>query len=56
VFSTRAVKGIDSRKIEGLAVLSPTEVALANDNDFGIGANPNSVSTVYTIRLGTPLR
>jgi hypothetical protein len=39
-------------KLEGLAILSPTEVALANDNDFGLGENPNGIpSAVWILRL-----
>lgn len=43
-------------KLEGLAILSPTEVALANDNDFGLseGATPPP-STVWRLRLSRPL-
>jgi alkaline phosphatase len=56
VFSTRDVQGITSDKIEGLAILSPTEIALSNDNDFGIGENKNGdPSMIWTIRLATPL-
>ncbi len=56
VFSTRDVPGIKSDKIEGVAVLSPTEVALSNDNDFGIGENnAGEPSMVWLVRLTTPL-
>lgn len=47
---------ITERKLEGLTILNDNEISISNDNDFGIGANPNSISTVYTIRLGTHLR
>jgi alkaline phosphatase len=47
---------ITERKLEGMTILNPNEIAISNDNDFGIGANPNSVSTVWTIRLSSPLR
>src|SRR5437867_3519675 len=46
---------ITERKLEGMALLNPSEILISNDNDFGIGANPNSVSTVWTIRLPVPL-
>lgn len=39
-------------KLEGLAILSPTEIALANDNDFGLGDNKTGTpSSVWIIRL-----
>ena len=56
IFSTRDVEGITSDKIEGLVVLSPTELALSNDNDFGIGENKNGdPSMIWIVRLATPL-
>jgi len=56
IFSTRDVPGITSNKIEGLAVLSPTEIALSNDNDFGIGENENGdPSMIWMVHLATPL-
>ncbi len=47
---------ITDRKLEGLSILNSMEISISNDNDFGIGADPNSVSRVYTIRLSAPLR
>ena len=39
-------------KLEGLAILSPTEIAIANDNDFGLGDNKTGTpSSVWIIRL-----
>jgi alkaline phosphatase len=56
IFSTRDVSGITSDKIEGLVVLSPTEIALSNDNDFGIGENKNGdPSRIWMVRLAEPL-
>jgi len=46
---------ITERKLEGMSILNANEISMSNDNDFGIGTNPDSVSTVYTIRLSTPL-
>lgn len=46
---------ITERKLEGLSILSANKISISNDNDFGIGANPNSASKVYTIRLAKPL-
>lgn len=43
---------IDTDKMEGLAVLGPHRVAIANDNDFGIGDNSSGYpSRVWVIRL-----
>lgn len=43
-------------KLEGLAILSPTEIALANDNDFGLGEGTiPPPSTVWLLRLSRPL-
>ena len=43
---------IDTDKMEGLAVLDPHRVAIANDNDFGIGDNTSEYpSRVWVIRL-----
>lgn len=43
-------------KLEGLAVLSPTQIALANDNDFGLGeAAIPQPSIVWLLRLARPL-
>jgi len=56
IFSTREVPGITSDKLEGLAVLNPTEIALSNDNDFGIGENETGEpSMVWIVRLSEPL-
>ncbi len=56
IFSTRDVQGITSSKIEGLVVLSPTEIALSNDNDFGIGENKTGdPSMIWLVHLATPL-
>lgn len=43
---------INSPKLEGLAILGPDTIALANDNDFGIGENESSEpSKVWIVRL-----
>ncbi|HXF09907.1 MAG TPA: esterase-like activity of phytase family protein [Desulfuromonadaceae bacterium] len=55
IFSTADV-GITSTKIEGIAILGPTEIALSNDNDFGIGDNvTGEPSRVWIVRLKKPL-
>jgi alkaline phosphatase len=46
----------EATKLEGLAILSPTEVAIANDNDFGLGEGETPIpSTVWRLRLMRPL-
>lgn len=50
-FSTADLRGL-SRKLEGLAVLSPTEIALSNDNDYGLGDNDTGEpSMVWLLHL-----
>lgn len=45
-----------SQKLEGLAILSADEIALANDNDFGLGDNETGErSSVWRLRLPRPL-
>ena len=47
---------IDDDKLEGLAVLSPSVVALTNDNDFGIGDNKTGApSKIWIVQLGQVL-
>jgi len=56
IFSTRDTPGIASDKLEGLVIVSPTEIALSNDNDFGIGENKTGEpSMIWLIRLAQPL-
>ena len=54
VFDSRDVFfKIDTDKLEGLALLTPSVVAISNDNDFGIGENKDEYpSKVWVIRLG----
>jgi len=57
VFDTADIPEINSDKLEGLALFGPKEVALSNDNDFGIGDNTTrEPSKVWVIRLPEPLR
>jgi hypothetical protein len=43
-------------KLEGLAILSPTEIAISNDNDFGIGdKGAEKDSYVWSLRLSDAL-
>ena len=48
---------IDSHKLEGLVILSHDEIALSNDNDFGIGENQSGeLSKVWVVHVpGLPL-
>ena len=41
-------------KLEGLAVINRTTVAIANDNDFGI-LNPNDRSRICMLRTKAPM-
>lgn len=56
VWATLPKLSQEPTKLEGLAVLSPTEVAVANDNDFGLGEGAAPVpSAVWILRLTRPL-
>jgi alkaline phosphatase len=57
VFDSRDVFfQVDTDKLEGLALLTPSVVAISNDNDFGVGDNTNDYpSKVWVIRLGKSL-
>jgi alkaline phosphatase len=47
---------LDTDKLEGLAVLTPSVVAFSNDNDFALGENTtNYPSRVWYIQLGKEL-
>lgn len=49
--------GITDDKLEGLAILTPSVIALTNDNDFGIGDNKTGApSKIWFVQLGTNLR
>lgn len=57
VFDSSEVKEIDTDKLEGLAILSPSVVVLSNDNDFGVGENTNNYpSKVWVVQLGQALK
>ena len=56
VLDIAAFPEITARKLEGLTILNANEISISDDNDFGIGAEPNAVSHVHTIRLSAPLR
>jgi alkaline phosphatase len=56
VWATIAGLSKEATKFEGLAVLSPTEIALSNDNDFGLGEGTvPTPSTLWRLRLARPL-
>ena len=38
-------------KLEGLSILNANDVAISNDNDFGIGDAPGALSRMWVIRL-----
>ena len=54
VFDSRDVFfQIDTDKLEGLALLNSSVVAISNDNDFGVGENTTGYpSKVWLVRLG----
>ncbi len=56
VWTTIQNLGASATKLEGLAALSPTEIAIANDNDFGLGDNKTGTpSSVWILRLSRAL-
>jgi len=47
-----SIPAINSTKLEGLVILAPNEIALANDNDFGIGENETGESSkIWVLRF-----
>lgn len=56
VWATIAGLSNVATKLEGLAILSPTEIAVSNDNDFGLGEGTTPVpSSVWLLRLSRSL-
>jgi len=51
VFSNEQTPEITDFKLEGLAILNANQVAISNDNDFGIGDFPGAISKLWVIRL-----
>ena len=51
VFSNEQTPEITDFKLEGLAILNANQVAISNDNDFGIGDFPGAISRMWVIRL-----
>jgi hypothetical protein len=45
------VPEITDYKLEGLSILNANEVAISNDNDFGVTMNPEAKSKMWVIRL-----
>lgn len=43
-------------KAEGIAFIDDATLAIVNDNDFGVGADPNAKSEFHLIHLRTPLK
>jgi alkaline phosphatase len=54
-FETDANRLLPSGKLEGLTILNANDVAISNDNDFGIGDVPGTPSRVTVLRLSDPL-
>jgi hypothetical protein len=56
LYSLRGVGALQGEKLEGLSVLGRNEIALANDNDFGLGDNATGrPSRIWILRLPEPL-
>jgi alkaline phosphatase len=55
VYSNEETPELDDFKLEGLAILNRNDVALTNDNDFGIGVPAEASSRMWIIRLREPL-
>lgn len=43
-------------KAEGITVIDDSTIAIINDNDFGVGADPNAKSELNLIHLKSPLQ
>jgi hypothetical protein len=54
-FEPDAVKLLPSGKLEGISILNAYQVAISNDNDFGIGDVPGTPSRLTILRLGERL-
>ena len=54
-FETDAIRLLPSGKLEGLSILNANEVAISNDNDFGIGDVPGTPSKLTILRLSDQL-
>jgi alkaline phosphatase len=46
---------ITDYKLEGLSILNANEVAITNDNDFGVTLDPQAKSRLWIVRLSRPL-
>jgi hypothetical protein len=54
-FETDETRLLPSGKLEGLSILNANQVAISNDNDFGIGDVPGTPSNLTILRLGDQL-
>ena len=55
-FRNEETPEITDFKLEGLSILNRNEVAITNDNDFGVGAAVPLASTLWVIRLAEQIR
>jgi alkaline phosphatase len=60
VFENEETPELTDFKLEGLCILNANEVAISNDNDFGIGDNLTGIPTRlwilrWILRLRVPL-
>jgi len=54
-FETDAIRLLPSGKLEGLSILNANQVAISNDNDFGVGDVPGLTSRLTVLRLSEQL-
>jgi alkaline phosphatase len=54
-FETDAKRFFPAYKLEGLAILNKNEVAIINDNDFGIAGVPDAATQLWVLRLASQL-
>lgn len=55
VYSNEETPEVNDFKLEGLAILNRNDVALVNDNDFGVGVPAEASSRMWIIRLAQPI-
>jgi hypothetical protein len=56
IYRNEETPEITDFKLEGLAILNQNEVAITNDNDFGVGVAVPLASKLWVIRLGQKIR
>jgi hypothetical protein len=54
-FETDAKRFFPAYKLDGLAILNKNEIAIINDNDFGIAGVPDAATQLWVLRLASQL-